>query len=75
MKFPTMILEFMHQFPDDDACRAYLEKMRWPNGFVCLRCPAWGSFALFKVNLTECVPAQPVDATLCLKRITWRKCP
>ncbi len=53
MKFPITMLEFMHQFPDDGACRAYLEKMRWPNGFVCLRCPAWGSFALFKVNLTE----------------------
>ncbi len=38
MEFPTTMLDFMHQFPNDYACRAYLEKMRWPNGFVCSRC-------------------------------------
>ncbi len=27
MEFPTTMLDFMHQFADDDACRAYLEKM------------------------------------------------
>lgn len=27
-------------FPDDDACRDYLEGLRWPEGFVC---PACGS--------------------------------
>ena len=37
MEYPTTMLDFMHQFPDDNACRAYLEKMRWPNGFVCSR--------------------------------------
>lgn len=25
-------------FPDDDACRVYLEKLRWPDGFVCPAC-------------------------------------
>jgi transposase-like protein len=25
-------------FPDDEACRAYLEKLRWPDGFVCPVC-------------------------------------
>ena len=25
-------------FPDDDACRAYLENLRWPDGFVCPAC-------------------------------------
>jgi hypothetical protein len=38
MEYPTTMLDFMHQLPDDDACRTYLEKMRWPNGFVCSRC-------------------------------------
>ena len=38
MEFPTTLLGFMEQFPDNDACRRYLEKTRWPNGFVCPRC-------------------------------------
>ena len=25
-------------FPDQSACVAYLERLRWPNGFVCLAC-------------------------------------
>lgn len=25
-------------FPDDDACRTYLERLRWPAGFVCPGC-------------------------------------
>ena len=28
MEFPITLLEFMEQFPDDDACRRYLEKIR-----------------------------------------------
>ncbi len=44
MEFPTTLLDFMHQFPGEDACQAYLEEMRWPNGFVCPRCQ--GAIAL-----------------------------
>jgi transposase-like protein len=35
-------------FPDDDACRAYLERLRWPDGFVCPACggtEAWRTAA------------------------------
>jgi len=38
--FPTTLPEFQKAFPDDAACRAYLERMRWPNGFVCPQCGA-----------------------------------
>jgi hypothetical protein len=27
-------------FPDDTACAEYLERLRWPDGFVCLKCDA-----------------------------------
>ncbi len=27
-------------FPDEDACSAYLERLRWPRGFVCPTCGA-----------------------------------
>jgi len=36
--FPTTLSEFTKVFPDDTACRVYLEKMRWPDGFVCPYC-------------------------------------
>lgn len=36
-KFETLF-EFSKRFPDDEACLAYLEKLRWPNGFRCPNC-------------------------------------
>ncbi len=29
---------FMAQFPDDDSCKAYLARKRWPDGVTCPRC-------------------------------------
>ena len=40
--FPTSLPEFQRVFPDDAACSAYLEAMRWPEGFVCSACGAQG---------------------------------
>ena len=37
--FPTSLTEFQRQFPDDNACAAWLVAARWPSGF---RCPACG---------------------------------
>ena len=39
-KFPTTLLEFQRAFPDEAACATHLEKLRWPEGFVCARCGA-----------------------------------
>ena len=36
--FPNTYREFIEMFPDDDACVAFLAKLRWPEGFIC---PAW----------------------------------
>ena len=38
MTFPRTLLEFEKQFSSDEACRAYLEKVRWPDGFICPQC-------------------------------------
>ena len=38
---PPSLHEFKERFPDDHAFAAYLEKCRWPGGFVC---PACGSY-------------------------------
>ncbi len=37
-RFPTTLPEFQKCFPDDAACAAYLEAVRWPDGFVCEHC-------------------------------------
>jgi len=38
--YPRDRLEFDAFFPDQASCVAYLERVRWPAGFVCPRC-AW----------------------------------
>lgn len=37
-KFPTSLPEFQRLFPNDAACEAYLEAVRWPDGFECPSC-------------------------------------
>lgn len=37
-EFPRSIVELDRLFPDERACRAYLARLRWPEGFVCPRC-------------------------------------
>lgn len=37
-EFPSIYRDFVKMFPDDNACVAYLEKLRWPSGFVCPAC-------------------------------------
>lgn len=37
--YPKTWVEFEDWFSSDEACAAYLEQLRWPNGF---RCPACG---------------------------------
>ncbi|HLG08098.1 MAG TPA: transposase, partial [Gaiellaceae bacterium] len=33
--YPESWRELLAWFPDDAACLAYLERLRWPEGFVC----------------------------------------
>lgn len=36
--FPQTIVDLDRMFPDDAACRAYLARLRWPEGIICPRC-------------------------------------
>jgi transposase-like protein len=36
--FPRTLLELEERFSSEQACRAYLFRLRWPDGFVCPRC-------------------------------------
>jgi len=38
--YPRNRLEFDEFFPDEGSCLAYLERLRWPDGFVCRGCGA-----------------------------------
>ena len=42
--YPRTQAEFEAWFDSEQACRDYVARIRWPNGFVCPRCgggPAW----------------------------------
>ena len=36
--YPATWSEFRDWFASDDVCAAYLEQLRWPNGFYCPTC-------------------------------------
>ena len=36
--YPKTLGEFTTRFSTEDACRAYLAQLRWPEGIVCPRC-------------------------------------
>src|SRR5215469_14141991 len=38
--YPRTVLEFRDWFADDAACRDYLVRLRWPEGFRCPKCRA-----------------------------------
>lgn len=54
MRFPSTLLEFQTQFPDEASCWAYLCRARWPRGFLCPRCGRRGSHFLAARRLEQC---------------------
>lgn len=38
--FPRNLLDFERRFSTVEACREYLESLRWPDGFACPQCSA-----------------------------------
>lgn len=37
-EYPETVVEFRERFATEEACSAYLETLRWPDGFVCPQC-------------------------------------
>jgi len=54
MRFPSPLLEFQTQFPDEASCWAYLRRVRWPQGFRGPRCRGHGSHFLTARRLEPC---------------------
>lgn len=52
--YPANLLEFEGRFQSDANCRAYLEKVRWPNGFVCPQCGNMRGWRTGRQGLWEC---------------------
>lgn len=44
--YPKTLLEFERRFATDEACRLYLEQLRWPEGVVCPACGASKAWAM-----------------------------
>ena len=42
--YPRTVIELEERFATEEACREYLTRLRWPEGFVCGRCGASGSW-------------------------------
>lgn len=38
LDYPATWQQFRTWFPDEQACIVYLERLRWPTGFLCPRC-------------------------------------
>lgn len=38
--YPTTWLQFLDWFHTEEACRIYLENLRWADGVICLKCGA-----------------------------------
>jgi transposase-like protein len=51
--YPRSQGEFDAQFASEEACREYLFRLRWPDGFVCPRCGGPGGW-LTKRGLVMC---------------------
>ena len=36
--YPKNVVELMDMFPTEESCLEYLSKLRWPDGYQCIRC-------------------------------------
>jgi len=52
--YPRTLAEFNAWFPDEVACLAYLERLRWPEGFLCPHCAATKSWRLARRRKLRC---------------------
>lgn len=48
------LVKLIEQFHSEDACRAYLEKLRWPNGVTCPRCSSKNTSRILERNQYDC---------------------
>lgn len=52
--YPQSIAEFEHRFSSEKACRDYVFRLRWPDGFRCPKCGTGGKVWQLGNQLLEC---------------------
>jgi transposase-like protein len=52
------LVELMKDFPDEAKCRAYIEKLRWPDGVECSRCQSKKIYRLENRPLLLCASCE-----------------
>ena len=55
MDYPSTWQQFQSWFPDDASCVAYLERLRWPDGFVCPMCASERGWRIAQRDMWMCV--------------------
>ena len=55
--YPRNIKEFESRFNNQEACRDYLFRLRWPEGFRCPRCGAGKAWRVFVRRVLYAPPA------------------
>lgn len=58
LDYPRTFIEFRAWFPDDDACIDYLERLRWPDGFVCPECGCSDGWRIRQRRMWMCAGCQ-----------------
>ncbi|MDY6795687.1 MAG: IS1595 family transposase [Actinomycetota bacterium] len=48
------LAQFMQPFPNEGACREYLFRRRWPQGFVCPRCGCARCYPIARRGIYRC---------------------
>lgn len=71
-EYPATLLDFQSMFPDEASCLQYLEKVRWPNGFCCVKCIAEEPFRLSshprKLKCRSCHHIESITANTVMHR-------
>ncbi len=52
--YPRTLAELERRFSSEEACRAYLGQLRWPDGFRCPACGADHGWPTGRGDLIEC---------------------
>ncbi|CAN5663718.1 IS1595-like element ISSod11 family transposase [soil metagenome] len=52
--YPRTFQEFRAWFPHDDACLDYLERLRWPGGFMCPDCGGRDAWRISQRRMWMC---------------------
>lgn len=52
--FPKNMVDFEHVFGTDEKCRAYLERQKWPDGYICPKCDGRKYWCLLNRDIWVC---------------------